>query len=288
VQINILLRGYIGFSTEGLHWVTISIWSIIMVKAKLINDPDTVITVKVHILLRGYIGWLIIWDEAPMQHHHIPEAVDRTLRDIHGYDKPFGGLTVVFGGDFLQILPVIIKGSRPQIVGACLQQSVLWSVLKILPLTLNMCLGQEGAEREFAQWQLDVGHRKHTNENSDIVLPNHFKCPENTLKSLIETIYPGIANPTLSSDQYFADCTILSAHNEGVHSINAQILQSFPGEVRVYQSADWIEKEGEGADIDSLYPVEHLNTINISGLLIARLNLKIGCPLMVLQNLNPG
>jgi hypothetical protein len=61
VQINILLRGYIGFITEGLHWVTVSIWSIIMVKAKLINDPDTVlvITVKVHILLRGYIGWFI-------------------------------------------------------------------------------------------------------------------------------------------------------------------------------------------------------------------------------------
>ena len=41
---------------------------------------------------------LVIWDEAPMQHHHIHEAVDRSFRDIrHCEDKPFGGLTVVFG-----------------------------------------------------------------------------------------------------------------------------------------------------------------------------------------------
>jgi hypothetical protein len=99
---------------------------------------------------------------------------------------------------------------------------------------------------------------------------------------LIETIYPGIANSTLPSDQYFADCTILSACNEDVHSINSQILQSFPGEEKLYQSADWVEKEGEEADIQSLYPVEHLNSINASGLPIARLRLKIGCPVMIL------
>ena len=43
---------------------------------------------------------LVIWDEAPMQHCHIHEAVDRSFRDIrHCEDKPFDGLTVVFRGD---------------------------------------------------------------------------------------------------------------------------------------------------------------------------------------------
>ncbi|GLB44068.1 putative helitron helicase-like domain at N-terminus [Lyophyllum shimeji] len=55
---------------------------------------------------------LIIWDEAPMQHRHIHEAVDRRFQDIRGSDLPFGG-------DFQQILPVIKKGSRPEMVGTC-------------------------------------------------------------------------------------------------------------------------------------------------------------------------
>ncbi|XP_074341985.1 uncharacterized protein LOC141679383 [Apium graveolens] len=49
---------------------------------------------------------LIIWDEAPMQHRYAFEAVDRSLRDIMAIvdvergKRPFGGFTVVFGGDF--------------------------------------------------------------------------------------------------------------------------------------------------------------------------------------------
>uniref|UniRef100_A0A2N9F6K5 ATP-dependent DNA helicase n=1 Tax=Fagus sylvatica TaxID=28930 RepID=A0A2N9F6K5_FAGSY len=49
---------------------------------------------------------LIIWDEAPMAHRNCFEAVDRSLRDLLRFtdptslDKPFGGKTVVLGGDF--------------------------------------------------------------------------------------------------------------------------------------------------------------------------------------------
>lgn len=52
---------------------------------------------------------LIIWDEAPMCHRFVFEALDRTLRDIlsvadpDAATKPFGGKTVLLGGDFRQI-----------------------------------------------------------------------------------------------------------------------------------------------------------------------------------------
>ncbi|XP_048634098.1 uncharacterized protein LOC106404100 [Brassica napus] len=60
---------------------------------------------------------LIIWDEAPMMSKHCFEALDRTMCDIMNTtdDKPFGGKTVVFGGDFRQILPVIPRGNRADI-----------------------------------------------------------------------------------------------------------------------------------------------------------------------------
>jgi len=61
---------------------------------------------------------LIIWDEAPMMHRRAFEVVDRTLRDLmqlddaHATDKIIGGKTVVLGGDFRQILPVVPKGDE--------------------------------------------------------------------------------------------------------------------------------------------------------------------------------
>ena len=63
----------------------------------------------------------ILWDEVGMQHRHGPEALDRTLQDILGNSKPFGGITVIFGGDFQQILPVIPKGKKEDVINATLQ-----------------------------------------------------------------------------------------------------------------------------------------------------------------------
>ena len=70
---------------------------------------------------------LIIWDEVPMQNCHAIESVDHTLWDLLGCDMPFGGIVVLFGGDFCQTLPVVLHGSREQIVGATLLVSLLES-----------------------------------------------------------------------------------------------------------------------------------------------------------------
>jgi len=105
---------------------------------------------------------LVIWDKAPMQHRHIHDAVDRTLQDIRNSDALFGGLSIVFGGDFQQILPVVERGSRPEIVAACIQKSHVWRALDVLQLRKNMRLDVSvEQEKEFAQWQLDVEHGKH-------------------------------------------------------------------------------------------------------------------------------
>jgi hypothetical protein len=101
---------------------------------------------------------LVIWDEAPMQHRHIMETVDCSFKDICNSDKPFGGLTIVFGGDFQQILPVIVQGSRAQTVGACIQRSILWRSMTVLHLHQNMRLNTNiEVEQNFARWQLEVG-----------------------------------------------------------------------------------------------------------------------------------
>lgn len=97
---------------------------------------------------------LIIWDEAPMQHRYAFESVDRCFRDIMSSvdpkkkHLPFGGITVVFGGDFRQILPVIPKATRSEVVNASLNQSYLWTSCKVCLLSKNMRLGSGKSDVE--------------------------------------------------------------------------------------------------------------------------------------------
>ena len=101
------------------------------------------------------------------------------------------------------------------------------SVPKYAAQQLNATLEPE---RKFPEWQLKVGQGKqHTDENGNPSLPDHMKCQENTVDSLIDTIYPGITTVNHSPD-YFSECTVLSGLNVGVDSLNKSLfLQSFLG-----------------------------------------------------------
>jgi hypothetical protein len=113
---------------------------------------------------------LIVWDEAPMNNRCCFEALDRSLLDVltNGNDlpndKPFGGKSILLGGDFRQILPIIPGGIKEDIVHASLCSSVLWSKFKVLTLTENMRLSSNGLSNDqkkelaiFANWILAIG-----------------------------------------------------------------------------------------------------------------------------------
>ncbi|KAG6672457.1 hypothetical protein I3842_16G058500 [Carya illinoinensis] len=81
---------------------------------------------------------LIIWDEAPMAHRNCFEAVDRSLRNI----LQFTNINIVLSCDFRQILLVVSKDKREQIVGTTINRSSLWRNCVIFTMTQNMRLNQ--------------------------------------------------------------------------------------------------------------------------------------------------
>ncbi len=87
---------------------------------------------------------LIVWDEAVMMHRHVFEAVNRSLQDIMAVINPafkflpFGGLVVVFGGDFQQILPVVPRSTRGDVVVTALNRSSIWQHVRVFKLHTNM------------------------------------------------------------------------------------------------------------------------------------------------------
>ena len=52
------------------------------------------------------------------------------LKDIKDNNLIFGGIPVVFGGDFQQIAPVVLHGSRPHIVAASMINLSFWDSLE--------------------------------------------------------------------------------------------------------------------------------------------------------------
>jgi hypothetical protein len=67
-----------------------------------------------------------------MTHRNCFEVLDKSIQDIlrcrneYSNNMPFGGMTIVLGGDFRQILLVVTKGRGEHIVNAFIKRSYLW------------------------------------------------------------------------------------------------------------------------------------------------------------------
>jgi hypothetical protein len=90
---------------------------------------------------------------------------------------------------------------------------------------------------------------------------------------------------TIRDISFFRDRAILITKNDTVADINVRILTRLAGETRVYDAINSINfniiKEGNRPDIF----IEFLRAQNPSGLLFARLKLKIRTPVICLRNL---
>ncbi|WOG98339.1 hypothetical protein DCAR_0417680 [Daucus carota subsp. sativus] len=243
-----------------------------------------------------------------MQHRYAFECLDRSLRDImksvdpNRYQMPFGGITVLLGGDFRQILPVINYASRGDIVSACITNSLLWYNAKIYILHRNMRLNQGNTAEEveelrtFAEWVLKIGNgtlkppqQSHiTYEEDDILLPINFCDPDvqNSVENMIEWTYPDLLSNYMSAS-YISERAILTPTNQVVGHLNSQIVENLPGEQSTYFSVDRAEDfGGTASDLGFAFPPEYLNAFNISGLPAHDLKLKVGAAVMLMRNLN--
>jgi hypothetical protein len=123
---------------------------------------------------------------------------------------PFGGAVMGGAGDFRQVLPIVVPGSRADIVRACLKHSPLWPKFHVLRLTENMralVLEQPGADarrlHHWADFLLNVSDgTQPTDRQGDVQLPDYLQCSDNSLQGLITTMYSDIATLDTNSTQY--------------------------------------------------------------------------------------
>ncbi|XP_057719396.1 uncharacterized protein LOC130933800 [Arachis stenosperma] len=231
------------------------------------------------------------------------EALDRTLRNLilvtdqHKTHQPFGGKIVVLGGDFRQILSVIPKGSRHDILASAINSSHLWSFCKVLKLHTNMRLlmsssdQDEGEMKIFANWILDVG-----NGNIGSVVGDELEVEisydllittiDDHLSHLVDFAYPNLLQ-NMSDYRYFQSRAILAPTLKSVEKVNDFVLTIFPGMEKEYLSSDTTCQADENEDVkQEWFTPEFLNNIKCSGLLNHKLTLKPGVAVMLLRNID--
>ncbi|KAG2212474.1 hypothetical protein INT45_013811, partial [Circinella minor] len=240
---------------------------------------------------------IIVWDEASMISRDLIETVNRSVQDIMRVVDPalehipFGGKVVVFGGDFRQVLPVIPNAERPRIVAQCLNQSRdIWRHVVIHRLRTNMRVQQAANSadanqlRDFAEYLLRIGNGAEPivpNTEDRVQIPTQMLMPRYNTYDLIAAVFGNLHLPTVNR-QFLTSRAILTPKNKDVAILNNLILDQFPGDISELKSADTVD------DLEDQirYPNEFLNSLDPSDLPLHNLKLKVGCPIMLLRNLD--
>ncbi|GKD38163.1 DNA helicase, partial [Tanacetum coccineum] len=147
----------------------------------------------------------------------------------------------------------------------------------------------------FADWLLNVGEgllgvpdESDAENASWVEIPRKFQIPddENGLKNLIQFIYDEhtLLHPSARDLQ---DKAIVCPKNDTADVINAKVMNMLPGQSTTYISNDEAIPHGhDNGEVELLYPIEYLNTLNFTGIPPYELKLKIGTPTMLLRNIN--
>ncbi|XP_019162782.1 PREDICTED: uncharacterized protein LOC109159154 [Ipomoea nil] len=207
------------------------------------------------------------------------------------------GKTVVFGGDFRQILPVIPKGTRQDIVGATINSSYLWDKCKVLRLTKNLRLNmmEPGVDlqqvEDFAKWIASIGDGTMGGPNdgyADANIPPEMLLPStgDHIATIVDSTFPMLKNGGCDH-KYLESRAILAPTLDVVNSINEYMSHLHVAESKTYFSCDTVCKSDSSDGIlADVHTPEFLNGLRASGIPNHALTLKVGSPVMLLRNID--
>lgn len=228
---------------------------------------------------------MIVWDEAPMMHRFAVDAVDHLFQRVKDDMRPFGGIIVVFMGDWRQTLPVLPLSSREQKIASTLLFSECWKNVKVMRLTENLRILKHGGNSSWSDYLLSVGEgRLDTQVINGIEytkLPNSMVIESGKISDLLQAVYPNL-NVNYTNMQWLYNRAIICPKNIDVQEINKTMLNLLPGEEQMFYSIDQVN------DNDMRATNEVINKLTPQGMPLHKISLKIGAIIMLLRNLNPA
>lgn len=191
---------------------------------------------------------LLIIDEVSMLRADLLDAIDHRLRTARQrWDRPFGGVQLLFIGDLYQ-LPPIVKDDE-------------WAVLRRYYDSMHFFEARALKESGYAHIELDKIFRQQDQRFIDVL--NHLR--ENTVTpqdiDTLNAYYRSQLDPT--------ECEgviTLTTHNRSAEELNQRELDKLPGKLHRF------EAEVEGDFPESMFPV------------LRHLELKEGAQIMFIRN----
>jgi len=244
---------------------------------------------------------LLVWDEAPNAPKAAFDAVDQLLRDMapglagRNGSLPFGGMTVLLGGDFRQLPPVLRRMPREDVpaftLAAC---SFFQDKLATHHFSLqgNMRARTDVAYSDYclavgdASPALQQPGGKHA---SAIAIPDMVAAHSGAnIANIVEWVYPGFDATLRSSHEeqlkYAGGRAIVTPTNAAAADINSFMLASLDFALSEYASIDSILSDEE---VSKDFTPEFLHTVETGSMPPHILRLAPGTLLMVLRNYAP-
>ena len=211
---------------------------------------------RIRMMKKAATAWrntrTLIIDEISMMTPDILELLDKVGKRLRNSSRPFGGLQVVFVGDFFQ-LPPVAKGVET----AFAFQSPVWLQTIQKTVALDRIFRQEDSAFQKILDEARIGE----------ISPRSLA----TLKSRCSLDYSGeLIKPT-----------ILLARKADVELINKGSLDALPGEVRIYSAKI---KNGKHTPSDAKKIVEKMDA---NSPYVTELVLKKGAQVMLIKNVDP-
>ncbi len=217
-------------------------------------------------LSREENAWLrkadvILYDECSMVHQHVADTVERSLRDIMRDMRPFGGKTVVFMGDFKQLLPVVRYGRGHDFT---MQRCLWYKHVQFLTFTINWRAVQYPDYSQFLE-RVGNGHIDKVRVPSDRIV--------RSIADIIEAVYGAT---------FDVGHQILALTLETCTEVNALCIDKLPGQLIECCATDVYVDCAAPDD----FPQDYVETVQMHGAPPFKLNLKVGARYMCIRNLN--
>jgi ATP-dependent DNA helicase PIF1 len=208
---------------------------------------------------------VLIWDEMSMINKNVANVVDASFRDLHCSNIPFGGITVVFVGDFQQLPPVVPRGKGEYST----IKSCDW--FKDASKTTFTCNWRAAANPEYARWLECIGNGTET----QVRLPHQCSCE--SAEVLIQRVYGNVDDIL----ERYSGRMILSLTVADTRVINEMVINMIPGVLELAAANDKIP-------VQDTVPPEYVAGLTISGVPEFTLPMKIGARYMILKNYQTG